>query len=165
MHVIVPPVVVRDRIVRIVSPISSLLEVEEWMGEWWEPCTVTFRTVSGAPRAGDELLAARGVPREDWGSSVERISSEEIEAMLLAHVIFRPTLPVPMTDEPAGRRRKVFVGSARFRGGRQAKGSRASDRGAPPPTWKGPWRRASDRLTPLELPGDESPDIDHRGSV
>ena len=59
MRVVVPPVLVRDRLCRIVAPVESLLEVEEWVGEWWEPSVVTLSAVSTAAAATDAQLAAR----------------------------------------------------------------------------------------------------------
>ena len=65
MRVVVPPVLVDDRICRIIAAIESLLEVEEWVGAWWEPSTIPLTQVSGAMRAPVELLRQRGVPESD----------------------------------------------------------------------------------------------------
>jgi hypothetical protein len=147
VHVILSPVVIGDSIYRIVAPLPSLLEVEEWMGEWWEPSTLTFRMVASAPPASQALLAERGVPRDEWGSPAQRATAEAIDAMLLAHVIFRPpTNGAPLVDGPGGRRRKSYPGSARFGKRVRSHGRRADDApGAAPVIPLGPRRRRSDQ--------------------
>jgi hypothetical protein len=122
--ILVPPVVVRDRICRIVAPVPSLLEVEEWTGEWWEPSTLTLREVSSAPMASVEVLRASGIPQDEWGSALTRASAQAIEAMLLADVIERAPLastdtppdgmPRVTAEDPAMRRKRLYPGSARF---------------------------------------------------
>lgn len=162
MHVIVPPVLIGDSIYRIVAPLPSLLEVEEWMGEWWEPCTLTFRTVASAPPAAHTLLESRGVPRDERGSPAQRASVEAIEAMLLAHVIFRPsTNGVPPVEGASGRRRKSYAGSARFGKGTRSRGRRAEDApDAKPVITHGPRRRRSDQKPPAGgEPDRKSPSI------
>jgi hypothetical protein len=146
VHVVIPPVLIGDRIFRIVAPLPSLLEVEEWMGEWWEPSTLTFRTVSSAPPASHLVLASRGVPRQEWGAPEERVSMEAIDAMLRAHVIFRPpTNGAPPAEGANGRRRKSYPGSARFGKAARSRGRRADDApDATPAIPLGPRRRRSD---------------------
>ncbi len=162
MRVVVPPVLVHDRICRIVSPVESLLEVEEWVGEWWEPSGLTLSTVSGAPPVPEVELVRHGVPPSDWGSAADRTSSSAIEAMMLAHVTVRPRdLQLVPADGPArsGRRRKEYAGSARFRRGLRVAGKRATDRGdAPSAELKGPWRRSTD-VPPAPQPDPASRDI------
>ncbi len=120
MIVIVPPALVRDRLCRIVAPVPTLLEVEEWTGAWWEPSSLTLREVSSAPLASHALLLAHAVPREEWGTAITPVSAQTIEAMMRAHVVERdtgphsPTPPVRRTDEDAARRKRPYPGSARF---------------------------------------------------
>lgn len=84
MRVIVPPVVVGDRICRIVSAVESLLEVEEWVGQWWAPSSVTLSDASHAPAADAVRLRARGVPPEDYAFNTPRPGGPEIQALLQA---------------------------------------------------------------------------------
>lgn len=143
MHVIVPPVVVADRICRIVAPLPSLLEVEEWMGEWWEPCMLTFREVGAAPPATARLLEQRGVPRDEWGLQGERASMERIDALLLANVVVRPpSAGTPHVEGAHGRRQKAYPGSARF--GRAKRTPKRPSPGADAVIRLGPRRRRSD---------------------
>lgn len=118
MRILVAPVLVGDRICRIVSPVDSLLEVEEWVGEWWEPSSVTLTTASQAPAASEALLRERGVPPDDCRATAARTAEVEIQALLRAREPAQPTAFSP--DEPAsqrahGLRRKQYAGSARFR--------------------------------------------------
>lgn len=82
MRVIVPPVVVGDRICRIVSAVETLLEVEEWAGQWWQPSSVMLSDVSNAAAADAALLHARGVPAEDWLVDAPCSDGFNIEALL-----------------------------------------------------------------------------------
>jgi hypothetical protein len=174
MRVVVPPVVVRERIYRIVSPVASLLEVEEWVGEWWEPSVLTLSSVSAAPRASEHELSHHGVPYVDWGIEVERATSRAIEAMMLAQPDRRPNdLKLAPTEAGAtgGRRRKLYPGSKRFRRGTvktsgretpRGTGKRATDGGdASAAPWSGPWRRATD-LLPDARPDAKWPDARRR---
>lgn len=151
MRVLVAPVLVGDRICRIVSPIESLLEVEEWVGEWWEPSSVTITTASQSPPASERVLQERGVPPEDHRSSEPATSDPEIQSLLRAH---EPAAPHAVTLDPAdggraaGRRRREYPGNARFRRGRPtapAALDRAELRRADEPDRRGLRRRASDR--------------------
>jgi hypothetical protein len=116
VRVLVPPVLVGDRICRIVSPVDSLLEVEEWMGAWWEPSTIPLTTASTALRAPDDLLRDRGVPADDCVASEVRPDEHDIQAMLLIH---DPDRPAQMRfDEDVVRvtsiRARKYPGNARF---------------------------------------------------
>jgi hypothetical protein len=162
MRVVLPPVLVGERICRIVAPVASLLEVEEWVGEWWEPSSVTLSEVSHSPLASDAVLRDRGVPPDDCIASEPAIAQSELEALLLthdpersAHLLFDgdvvPRLAVP--------RRKLYPGNAKFR----KHALELTDRGREHPerrrsrgiVWKGPWRRATD-VQPT-LPHDDTP--------
>ena len=155
MRVVISPVVVGDRICRIVAPVAALLEVEEWVGAWWEPSGVTLTDASHAPAATDAQLAAHGVPVEDWLGNVARPNEADIQAQLVTRDPERPE-QMRFDEEvirPAGRRRK-YPGNARFRRGPfDAKESTLEaerrDKGAS--VWKGPWRRSTD------VPPDTTP--------
>lgn len=122
MRVLVAPVLVGDRICRIVSPIDSLLEVEEWVGEWWEPSGVTLTAASQAPRASEHVLAARGVPPEDHHATEPRATDPEIQSLL------RACDPAPPSGAPQEHmrqprapslRQREYPGNARFLRGRK----------------------------------------------
>ena len=150
MRVVVPPVLVDDRIVRIVSPVESLLEVEEWVGAWWEPSGVTLTQASIAPVAPDALLHERGVPREDCETAEPRPAQIDIEALIHTHDPARPE-QMRFDDASVARvvptRRRKYPGNARFRRHSAANGNAAVDperrkkKSADPAT---PRRRASD---------------------
>lgn len=84
MRVVIPPVLVGLRLCRVVSPVESILVVEEWVEDWWEPSSVTLTAVSLAPLASTPLLAALGVPRSDHGGYGPRVSSQEIQLLMMA---------------------------------------------------------------------------------
>jgi len=122
MRILCAPVLVGDRLCRIVSPVATLLEVEEWVGEWWEPSSITLTTASQASPAPVALLQARGVPLEDHAGNAPT-PEFEIQSLLRASVAARhQVLSVEPGSEPRanGSRRKVFSGNARFRRGRSA---------------------------------------------
>jgi hypothetical protein len=121
MRVLVAPVLVGDRICRIVSPIESLLEVEEWVGEWWEPSSVTITTASQSPPASERLLLERGVPPEDHRSSEPATSDPEIQSLLRAREPAPPTAALfDRADAPraSAARPREYPGNARFLRGR-----------------------------------------------
>lgn len=121
MRVLVAPVLVGDRICRIVSPIDSLLEVEEWVGEWWEPSSVTLTAASQAAPASERLLRARGVPAADRRATEQGVTEPDIQSLLRAHEPAAPTgsPPVPSADRPGTERRaREYPGNARFLRGR-----------------------------------------------
>lgn len=157
MRVLVAPVLVGDRICRIVSPIDSLLEVEEWVGEWWEPSSVTLTAASQAPAASEQVLHARGVPPDDRRASESGVSDPDIQSLLRAHQPAAPDHPdlIPSDgSRTAGRRRREYPGNARFRRGRPAAAApldRGDLRRADDPDRRGPRRRASDLQAPDEL--------------
>lgn len=154
MRIIVPPVLIGTRICRIVAPVEHLLEVEEWVGEWWEPCALTISEVGAAPRVSEKMLDQRAVPREDRGPNDDRTSASAIQTMMLAHVMLRPenTDVTPSSNITRGPRQKVYSGSRRFgnRRGSQAD-RRRSGRGENAEQWNGPWRRASDQPSKTEI--------------
>jgi hypothetical protein len=151
MRVVVPPVIVDDRICRIVSPVESLLEVEEWVGAWWEPSAVPLTIASLAPRASERVLLESGVPEADRMHGAVRPTSEEIEAILLTR---DPERSAQMRfDEQVqrgtGPRRRKYPGNARFRrDARGGTGTEADRRHDAPREWTGPWRRATDPPPP-----------------
>ncbi|MCC7003408.1 MAG: hypothetical protein IT357_14720 [Gemmatimonadaceae bacterium] len=160
MRVVVSPVLVGERIVRIVSPVDSLLEVEEWVGEWWEPSAVTLTTASQAPSASMAVLRSRGVPVEDCEETPSRPSVRALQFLMLATArdANDPLIASDLTTRPLrGLRRKSYPGNARFRRGTATKRASTPDaavrdadaaaerRQDRSPTWQGPWRRASDR--------------------
>jgi hypothetical protein len=117
MRVLVAPVLVGDRICRIVSPIDSLVEVEQWMGEWWEPSSVTLTAASQSPRASEAVLSDRGVPPEDWHADGDAMTDAEIQSLLRAS---EPAAPAGRPSGPAIERRlpasrpREYPGNARF---------------------------------------------------
>ncbi len=151
MRVVIAPAMVGDRICRVVSPVASLLEVEEWVGEWWEPSVIPLTMVSLAPAASDDVLEARGVPQEDRAASEPRPAPDDIEASLMTH---DPARAADMQFDDAvrrgtGPRRRTYPGNARFR--RDARRGTATEddrRRELPMEWHGPWRRATDPKPP-----------------
>lgn len=143
MSVVIPPVLVHGRIVRIVAPVPTILEVEEWTGEWWEPSTVTLTTVSRAAPVDPETLLALGLPLEDAVGATTDARSE-IQQLLRA-----PVQQPRMEDDAfhsmaAERRRKPdYTGSMRFRDGRASARAAGPDAETRTP-WTGPLRRSSD---------------------
>lgn len=150
MRILSPPVLVGERICRVVSPIASLLEVEEWVGAWWEPSVVTITTASQAPHAPVAMLLARGVPGEDHATgSLHHL--EDIQALMRAGVApyVQPLAVGPEHElRRGGSRRKVYAGNSRFRRGRAAgaEGTTQPEQRerAGAAEWSGPWRRATD---------------------
>ena len=141
MRIVVPPVVVDGRICRIVAPVEALLEVEEWVGEWWEPSSIGLTTASHAERASREQLLAHGVPEADHGLDEHRTPFDEIEAMIQRR---DPERAASLEDValPAQATRRVYPGNARFK--RQAHD--APD--APPHARGGVARRATTPRAP-----------------
>lgn len=150
MRILSPPVLVGERICRVVSPIASLLEVEEWVGAWWEPSAVTITTASQAPRASVVVLHARGVPAEDHTTEASAPLGD-VQALMRASVVpyVQPLAVSPDNERrPNGSRRKIYSGNSRFRRGRSAGADthvRNDQRERTSVTeWSGPWRRATD---------------------
>ncbi len=157
MRILVGPVLVGDRICRIVSPIESLLEVEEWVGEWWEPSQVTLTLASQSPTATAAELAARGVPGEDCAPDAPRATEATVQRLLLASpssAAETPGIDGQPHTRAHGKRRKVYPGNARFRqlrmGRRAGRATAVADerRSETPVAWTGPWRRATDHAAP-----------------
>ena len=156
MRVIVPPVVVGDRICRIIAPVASLLEVEEWVGQWWEPSAVTLSEASLGVSAPDALLAARGVPADDWRASEARSGEQDIQALLQ----IRDPEREQRLDEDVARsmptRRRSYPGNARFSSRAIAAAERRTDdsdrRARPEAATPGPHRRETD--TPIDAGGN-----------
>jgi len=116
MRVVVGPVLIDDRIYRIVAAVESLLEVEEWAGSWWQPSTIPLTTASGAPPADCELLLARGVPIDDWATGEPRSALMNIEALMQTNDPDRaskPALDDTVKRGPAPRRSQ-YPGNRRF---------------------------------------------------
>jgi hypothetical protein len=128
MRVVVPPVLLDDRIYRIVAPIEALLEVEEWVGSWWQPSTMPLTTASGAPPAEIAVLLARGVPVGDWAGDEPRSAPRNIEALLQTNDPDRASASA--LDDSVKRspvpRRNQYPGNARF--GLQAHDDDATER-------------------------------------
>jgi hypothetical protein len=118
MQVLVPPVMLGGRIYRIVSPVDALLEVEEWVGAWWEPCSVPLTQVSIAPAATEAMLDALGVPSDERSASTERLAQPDLEALMRSR---DPERPVGMRfdDEVVSRAapllKRQYPGNTRFR--------------------------------------------------
>ncbi len=149
MRVVVCPVIVGDRICRIVSPVQSLLEVEEWAGEWWEPSSIPLTIASLSTAADASLLRARGVPEADCFASEPRPDQLAIEALMLTRDPERPAqmrFDEDVRRSPGSRKRK-YPGNARFRRGAQTMMD-AERRRETSSEWNGPWRRATDRPPP-----------------
>jgi hypothetical protein len=138
MRVVVPPVLVGDRICRIVSALESLLEVEEWVGAWWAPSDVPLTLVSSAAPASDALLQLRGVPESDRMGITDRPLPSDFEALMRSRDPERPA-GMRFDEEPVVRvqpaRKPEYPGNARFRknagggGAPVAKSRRGADRG------------------------------------
>jgi hypothetical protein len=92
MLVIVPPVIVDGKICRIVAPVQSLLEVQEWMGDFWLPSDVLLSTAAASEPAPLSLLHSNGVPRADHGQWPQRSTSMLTEGALIARAS-RPRRP------------------------------------------------------------------------
>jgi hypothetical protein len=114
MRVILAPVVIDGRICRVVSAIDTLLEVEEWVGAWWEPSLVTISDAARGTPASDALLLAGGVPPTDWIVTEARSDAASVLRQL------RPALPTdglaPDVDPPPLPPLDVrfYAGNARF---------------------------------------------------
>lgn len=155
MRILVAPVLVGDRICRIISPIASLLEVEEWVGEWWEPSTVTLTTASQSPSAPDRLLEERGVPAADRVATEPRTSDPEIQGLMRADQPARaPSARIEDTFTPRahGARRRQYSGNGRFRRPRESTPLSTLDRAdlrrpGSEGDWQGPFRRATDQTS------------------
>lgn len=151
MRVVVSPVIVDDRICRIVAAVESLLEVEEWAGGWWEPSGVTLTAVGAAPAAAEAVLRSRGVPIEDCVAADGSTAQRDIQALLMTR---DPDHSQQMRfDDDVARavhssRRRKYPGNARFRRGTLSATdsgyTRPERRRKNAPEWRGPWRRASD---------------------
>ncbi|MCU0623922.1 MAG: hypothetical protein MUF53_08660, partial [Gemmatimonadaceae bacterium] len=96
------------------APIDALLEVEEWVGAWWEPSSVPLTSVAVAPRATDDELDVRGIPSTDRGRDDERLSQQDIEALIQSRDPEHPAdlewHPLPDASPP-----RVYPGNTRFK--------------------------------------------------
>ena len=63
------PVLIDERIYRVVEPAHSTLYVEEWHGDYWLPSDVALHAVRAAPFATEDELRARHLPKAFWGAS------------------------------------------------------------------------------------------------
>lgn len=150
MQMVVPPVYVGGRILRVVSPTPHLYEVEEWVGEWWEPSVVTLSVATSAPSASPDLLDAHRVPVEDRHTQGLRLSFEELSERMRAHVRdYTQEMPSPDLHSSGPRaRRREYAGSAKFRRPRAPKAGterRSTDAKEEEAKWTGPFRRGSDQ--------------------
>ena len=118
MRVVVAPVLVDDRICRRVAAIESLLEVEEWVGAWWEPSCVSLTQVSSAASTAPEVLRARGLSEVDIEAVSAPMRSLEFEALMRGTDPHRPA-DMRFEDEPVLRAapavKKLCPGNSRFR--------------------------------------------------
>ncbi len=151
MNVVVPPVVVGGRILRIVSSAPHFYEVEEWMGQWWEPGSVTLSVAIAAPAATDHELDVQSVPEAERVGGPERISIEQLSEKMRAPVRAYEVDIAQLLASPVenGVRRREYAGSSKFRRPRAPKQSTTDKRrdGAGPQSgsdWTGPFRRATD---------------------
>lgn len=154
MRVVIGPVIVGTSVCRIVSPVESLLEVEEWVGQWWEPSVVPLSVASVSPPAIVDDLMARGIPEADWVASHPSLDQSMIESLIRTS---DPERSIEMRfDDPAVQRYevtrlRVYPGNARFRKGTlsptDSAWTKPERRRFADPNWSGPWRRASDRPT------------------
>ncbi len=160
MRIICPPVLIDGCICRIVSPIESLLEVEQWAGGWWEPSSVTLTTASLAPAASLAELEARGVPPEVCAPGL-RSAEQQIQALMRATVSTAAqgsALDPANERRPDGARRRVYTGNARFRKGGAERNDETqlhepravTPRGDTHAPAHAPRRRATDALPPQE---------------
>jgi len=67
MHVLLGPLICRRKICRVVSPVQSLVFVEEWNGTDWTPSDIPLHGIEDAVPATVDMLAACNVPSNDWG--------------------------------------------------------------------------------------------------
>ena len=148
MRVVVSPVLVGERLCRIVAPIESLLEVEEWAGAWWEPSNVTLTETSLATTASVEVLRAHFVPEDDWYASDARPDDHQIQAQMYTRDPDRSE-QTKFDDKVVRRlesRRRKYPGNSRFRRGPGVQDStfEGERRREDPTEWNGPWRRSTD---------------------
>ena len=87
MRVILPPVLVDGKICRIIAPVPSLLEVQEWMGAFWLPSDVLLSTAAASAPAPLALLHSRGVPRSEHGRWAQQDRGALTEGALIARSI------------------------------------------------------------------------------
>jgi len=163
MNVVVPPVLVGGKILRIVSSTPHLYEVEEWVGEWWEPSGVTLSAATMASAATAEELDAQGVPEAERVASADRLSiehlSERLRAPVNAYEFDIAKLTATQTEGVV--RRREYLGSAKFRRPRAPNKKKVGEKRlahgsgeSAAQEWTGPFRRATDagRDTPPSTP-------------
>jgi hypothetical protein len=147
MPVVLPPAFVGTRLVRVVAPVPSLLEVEEWAGEWWEPSSVTISEACAAESATKEQLDTAGVPKADRETVIdERITRAALSILFSMPAHLNGTNQMASLEQKpnGGRRRNDYAGSAKFKK-RGPKGKRAGGDSTPAEQFQGPFRRASDQ--------------------
>jgi hypothetical protein len=78
-RVVLAPVIMEERIFRVVEPAHSTMYVEEWQGDYWLPSDVALHVVRVAPFATEDELRERRLPAVFWGASsqVRETRSEE----------------------------------------------------------------------------------------
>lgn len=131
------------------SPVQTLLEVEEWAGGWWAPSSIPLTIASLSPPADELVLRASGIPESDCLATEPRPAQPDIEALMMTR---DPERPVAVRfDEDlrrnTGVRRRKYPGNARFRRGAPTQ-TDAERRLEGTAEWDGPWRRATDRPPP-----------------
>ena len=169
MNVVVPPVLVGGRILRIVSSTPHLYEVEEWVGEWWEPSSVTLSVATAAQAATSDEMDAQGVPEAERFGGTERLSIEQLSEHMRAPVRAYDIDIAKLLASPAehGVRRREYAGSAKFRRPRALKKEkdkrRGGDNGHTASDWAGPFRRATDITHDItrDMTRDITRDITH----
>lgn len=144
MPVVLPPAFVGSRLVRVVAPVPSLLEVEEWAGEWWEPSSVTISEACAAEAASKDQLDAAGVPKADRETVIDvRITRAALSILFSMPSHLNGTNQLASLEQKpnGGRRRNDYAGSAKFRK-RGPKGKRTDANTTE--QFQGPYRRSSD---------------------
>ena len=97
MHVLLGPLICRRKICRVVSPMESLVYVEEWIGSDWVPSDIPLHAIEEAVPATVDMLAACNVPTNDWGMighSADAPASDP-HLLLLAMQLVNTALGVP----------------------------------------------------------------------
>ena len=157
MRIVVAPALVGDRLCRIVAPIPTLLEVEEWVGAWWDPSTVMLTAVSQSAPATEQELRERGVPAEDCVTAESAEPSPDLQTQLRAHAPAPRLGPVDAGASivPHGVRAREYTGNKNFRRARPGGTASGAERtalkhDAPGAAARGHKRRATDADDPNE---------------
>jgi len=102
MHVLLGPLICRRKICRVVSPVQSLVFVEEWNGTDWTPSDIPLHGIVDAVPATVDMLAACRVPSNDWGMIGQRADAptSNPHLVLLAMQLLNSALGVPPEESP-----------------------------------------------------------------